>query len=178
MQIWDDPLAQFSKDNTTQSADIPPHAGDGLVGNDALMKTAGAAPSVDPNPVTAEQVAHSVNAYADAPVPQTTDIEDDSDLSGTGLEQLEMGAARIQVDDKKIINCQADVNQLVPFKYNWAWEKYLSACNNHWMPQEISMAADIALWSDPNGLTDDERTYIVQSAPHYVAIAANYLAEV
>ncbi len=78
----------------------------------------------------------------------------------TGLEDLEMGAKRIQVDDKKIINCRADLNQLVPFKYHWAWEKYLAACNNHWMPQEVQMTADIALWKDPNGLTDDERTII------------------
>ncbi len=29
---------------------------------------------------------------------------------------------------------------------------------NHWMPQVISMSRDIALWKDPNGLTEDERT--------------------
>ena len=38
---------------------------------------------------------------------------------------------RISVEDKRIINCKADVNQLVPFKYKWAWDKYLSACANH-----------------------------------------------
>ena len=81
----------------------------------------------------------------------------------TGLEQLEMGAARIQVDDKKIINCRADLNQLVPFKYTWAWKKYLSGCANHWMPNEINMAADVALWKDPNGLTTDERMIIKRS---------------
>lgn len=81
----------------------------------------------------------------------------------SGLEMIEMGASRIQVDDKKIINCRADLNQLVPFKYNWAWDKYLAGCANHWMPNEISMAADIALWKDPNGLTDDERTIIKRS---------------
>ncbi|MGV8711387.1 MAG: ribonucleotide-diphosphate reductase subunit beta, partial [Nitrosomonas sp.] len=32
---------------------------------------------------------------------------------------------RISVEDKSIINCKADVNQLVPFKYKWAWDKYL-----------------------------------------------------
>ena len=48
---------------------------------------------------------------------------------------------RVRVDDKRIINCDADVNQLVPFKYKWAWEKYLAACANHWMPQEINMTA-------------------------------------
>lgn len=78
----------------------------------------------------------------------------------TGLELLEMGAARIQVDDKKIINCRADLNQLVPFKYKWAWQKYLDACANHWMPNEINMAADVALWKDPHGLTEDERLIV------------------
>ncbi len=82
------------------------------------------------------------------------------EYGATGLEDLQMGARRIQVDDKKIINCRADLNQLVPFKYKWAWEKYLAACNNHWMPQEIQMAADIALWQDPKGLTEDERMII------------------
>jgi len=81
----------------------------------------------------------------------------------TGLEQVEMGAGRIQVDDKKIINCKADLNQLVPFKYKWAWEKYLDGCANHWMPNEISMAADLAMWQDPNGLTEDERLIIKRS---------------
>ena len=84
-------------------------------------------------------------------------------IAVTGLEQIEMGAARIQVDDKKIINCRADLNQLVPFKYKWAWDKYLAACANHWMPNEINMSADVALWKDPNGLTDDERTIIKRS---------------
>src|SRR3990167_6303267 len=78
----------------------------------------------------------------------------------TGLEELEMGAARIQVDDKRIINCRADLNQLVPFKYHWAWENYLHACANHWMPNEINMSADVALWKDPAGLTEDERMII------------------
>lgn len=39
-----------------------------------------------------------------------------------GLEELEMGAQRVQVDDKAMINCRADLNQLVPFKYEWAWQ--------------------------------------------------------
>lgn len=77
-----------------------------------------------------------------------------------GLEVPEMGARRIHVDDKQIINCRADLNQLVPFKYRWAWDKYLTACANHWMPNEINMSADVALWKDPNGLTDDERLII------------------
>ncbi len=78
----------------------------------------------------------------------------------TGLEDLRMGAGRISVDDKQMINCRADLNQLVPFKYRWAWQKYLDACANHWMPNEINMSADIALWKDPRGLTEDERLIV------------------
>lgn len=81
----------------------------------------------------------------------------------TGLEALDLEAARINVKDKRIINCKLDVNQLVPFKYDWAWDKYLTACANHWMPNEINMNADVALWSDPKGLTPDERLIVERS---------------
>ncbi|MEO7010648.1 MAG: ribonucleotide-diphosphate reductase subunit beta, partial [Caldimonas sp.] len=58
-------------------------------------------------------------------------------------------ARRVNAADKRIINGKTDVNQLVPFKYKWAWEKYLATCSNHWMPQEINMSRDIATWKDP-----------------------------
>ena len=132
----------IAQDETVKNT--APHAGDGVVSNEQLMATAGAAPQVSPFP----EITDSATTPSDA------------DLSGTGLEKIEMGASRIQVDDKKIINCRADLNQLVPFKYDWAWQKYLDGCANHWMPQEINMTADLALWRDPNGLTDDERTVI------------------
>ncbi len=83
---------------------------------------------------------------------------------------------RVSVEDKQIINCNADVNQLVPFKYKWAWDKYLGACANHWMPQEISMSRDISLWKDPNGLTEDERRLIKRNLGFFVtadSLAAN-----
>lgn len=80
-----------------------------------------------------------------------------------GLEELEMGAKRVQVDDKRMINCRADLNQLVPFKYDWAWQKYLDGCANHWMPQEVNMSADVSLWKNSAGLSEDERTIVKRS---------------
>ncbi|MBY0341129.1 MAG: ribonucleotide-diphosphate reductase subunit beta [Rhodocyclaceae bacterium] len=83
---------------------------------------------------------------------------------------------RIRVEDKRIINSPTDVNQLVPFKYKWAWEKYLAGCANHWMPQEINMSRDIAQWKDPNGLTPDERRIITRNLGFFVtadSLAAN-----
>jgi len=84
-----------------------------------------------------------------------------------GLEELEMGAARIQVDEKRIINCRADLNQLVPFKYDWAWQKYLDGCANHWMPQEVNMNKDVSMWKDPEGLTADERRIVEYSLGYF-----------
>ena len=114
------------------------------------------------------------------PVPRPEDFQLTPSLSkqesgATGLESLQIGASRIQVDDKKIINCRADLNQLVPFKYKWAWEKYLAACNNHWMPQEIEMGTDISQWKDPNGFSDDERI-IIKRALGFFATADSLVA--
>jgi len=83
---------------------------------------------------------------------------------------------RVRASDKRIINGQTDVNQLVPFKYKWAWEKYLATCANHWMPQEVNMTRDIALWKDPNGLTEDERRIVKRNLGFFVtadSLAAN-----
>ena len=81
----------------------------------------------------------------------------------TGEEALEGMGSRVDVDQKAMINCRADVNQLVPFKYDWAWQKYLDGCANHWMPQEINMTPDVALWKSDQGLTPDERKIIMRS---------------
>jgi ribonucleoside-diphosphate reductase beta chain len=121
---------------------------------------------VSPRP---EIVGIRVNPYSlsadDAASPAAVPSSDhgDADHGATGLETVEMGADRIRVDDKKIINCHADLNQLVPFKYKWAWQKYLDACANHWMPQEVNMNTDIALWKSPNGLTENERLVLKRS---------------
>ncbi|MDA9739525.1 MAG: ribonucleotide-diphosphate reductase subunit beta [Pseudomonadota bacterium] len=77
-----------------------------------------------------------------------------------GEEELEGMAGRVEVDEKALINCRADLNQLVPMKYDWAWGKYLDGSANHWMPQEVNMTSDIALWKSEEGLTDDERRIV------------------
>ena len=96
-----------------------------------------------------------------------------------GLAELEGTAARVAVDEKRMINCRADLNQLVPFKYDWAWQKYLDGCANHWMPQEVNMNADIALWKTPDGLTDDERRIVMRNLGFFStadSLVANNLA--
>src|SRR5688572_782316 len=87
----------------------------------------------------------------------------------TGLGTIDRRGGRVSVDDKRMINCRADVNQLLPLKYRWAWEKYLAGCNNHWMPTEVSMQADIALWKSRDGLTEDERRAIKRNLGFFAA---------
>ena len=99
-----------------------------------------------------------------APPPNETDAEIDARF------------ARVRADEKRVINGKSDVNQLVPFKYKWAWDKYLAGCANHWMPQEVNMNRDIATWKDPNGLTDDERLIVKRNLGFFVtadSLAAN-----
>jgi ribonucleoside-diphosphate reductase beta chain len=93
-----------------------------------------------------------------------------------GQPDAALAQRRVNVADKRIINGQTDVNQLVPFKYKWAWEKYLATCANHWMPQEVNMSRDIATWKDPNGLTEDERRIVKRNLGFFVtadSLAAN-----
>lgn len=69
---------------------------------------------------------------------------------------------RISTDEKKLINCTCDVNQLMPLKYKWAWEHYTNGCANHWMPTEVSMSRDIEQWRS-GVLTADERLLIMRN---------------
>jgi ribonucleoside-diphosphate reductase beta chain len=125
-----------------------------------------AEPAVTANATKAEvmQQAEEVLAHLDAP------------LAGDGNPEAYQ---RVTVDQKRMINCRADLNQLVPFKYDWAWQKYLDGCANHWMPQEVNMNADIALWKSDGGLSQDERLIVKRSLGFFStadSLVANNLA--
>jgi len=134
-------------------ADAVPALGLALASTAAPIRISGAGPSIA---VSSAGAAAAKGAPAKSVVARTT--------------------RRVSAADKRIINGQTDVNQLVPFKYKWAWEKYLATCANHWMPQEINMSRDIATWKDPNGLTEDERRIIKRNLGFFVtadSLAAN-----
>lgn len=70
---------------------------------------------------------------------------------------------RKKAAEKRLINCTTvDVNQLMPLKYDWAWEHYLNGCANHWMPTEVPMGKDIEIWKS-NQLSDAERLLIMRN---------------
>ena len=152
MLNWDDY-------NTEEAAGAPAAAAAAAVA-EAAPAPAAAAPAAAPEPVAEPAPAANDNVAAAARNLATLDV-------APGLKELEMGAARVSVDEKAMINCRADLNQLVPFKYDWAWQKYIEGCANHWMPQEINMTADVATWKDPEGLTEDERRIVMRSLGYF-----------
>ena len=142
-----------------------------------------------------EEVKPTVQSVGGLPIGRSVELPPAAPVSAAPVRMLDDGAIapppsstattaaspaatgrRIKVSDKRIINAQTDVNQLVPFKYKWAWEKYLATCANHWMPQEVNMTRDIALWKDPKGLTEDERRIVMRNLGFFVtadSLAAN-----
>ncbi|BAP41122.1 ribonucleotide-diphosphate reductase subunit beta [Pseudomonas sp. 21LCFQ02] len=122
----------------------------------------GALDRLDTDGGAAAVEARAVTSSDSAAVARAKQALNDLDIA-EGLAELEGSSARVAVDEKRMINCRADLNQLVPFKYDWAWQKYLDGCANHWMPQEVNMTADIALWKNPEGLTDDERRIVLRN---------------
>lgn len=82
---------------------------------------------------------------------------------GNENEILTGTSTRVKALEKRLINCsQVDVNQLMPLKYNWAWEHYVNGCANHWMPTEVPMNKDIEIWRGDT-LSDDERLVIMRN---------------
>ena len=143
-------------------------------------------PSNGPAPHRSNELPSAFSAQPLAPTPASVRRLDDGALQSPPPQAAAAAsrnsatapavAKRVKAADKRIINGQTDVNQLVPFKYKWAWEKYLASCANHWMPQEVNMTRDIALWKDPNGLTDDERRLVKRNLGFFVtadSLAAN-----
>ncbi len=77
---------------------------------------------------------------------------------------IPMTKQKVRKEDKRILHSKVvDVNQLIPIKYEWAWQYYLDGCANHWMPQEVSMQRDIEQWKNPEMFTDEERWMFKQN---------------
>lgn len=71
---------------------------------------------------------------------------------------IQKGAPAVDINNRRIINGKdADVMQLYPMRHQFAWEAYMAANANHWLPTEISMQRDIEQWRAKDVLTADER---------------------
>jgi ribonucleoside-diphosphate reductase beta chain len=158
-----------------EEASTPPqsldawHADQALKAFDALRSAPAELRTIGPVPIAAERAAPAPGLPSSVPA---LPADAAASMAGASPRAASGSSRRVNVADKRIINGQTDVNQLVPFKYKWAWEKYLSSCANHWMPNEVNMSRDIATWKDPNGLTEDERRIIKRNLGFFVPAAS------
>lgn len=90
-----------------------------------------------------------------------------------GLDDLEGTSGRVQVDDKRMINCRADLNQLVPFRYEFAWQAYLKATAHHWMHTEVVMTKDTKDWEQAT----PEETKSIMSALYSLELLSTFKSE-
>ncbi|WP_236233061.1 ribonucleotide-diphosphate reductase subunit beta [Pseudomonas tohonis] len=151
MLSWD----EFDKEDAAAPAAAQPNAA-------THAAAAAGADKLDDEAAGSVQDARAVSAADSDAVARAKKALDALDIQ-EDLDDLEGASARVQVGDKQMINARADLNQLVPFKYDWAWQKYLDGCANHWMPQEVNMNADIALWKSKDGLSEDERRIVMRN---------------
>ena len=156
MLTWED---YNQEEGVTSAATAPEPAVVAAAAAAQQVAEAPATPTAEPTETVTTEAATAAMQAAEAAIAGMD--------TSAGEEELEMGAARVSVDEKAMINCRADLNQLVPFKYDWAWQKYLDGCANHWMPQEINMTADVATWKSKDGLSEDERRIVMRSLGYF-----------
>lgn len=71
----------------------------------------------------------------------------------------------VTAKDKRVVNGTGDINQLAPFKYPWAYEFWLNANKNHWMPFDINMLKDV---EDYNYVLGDSEKHVFENVLAYL----------
>ena len=77
---------------------------------------------------------------------------------------------------KKIINGKDTMFfNILPLKYQWAYDLYKTMKNNHWEPEDIPMQKDVELWRSSE-LSDAER-WIIKMAIGYFSAAEGIVGD-
>lgn len=78
---------------------------------------------------------------------------------------------------KRVINGRETMTfNLLPLKYNWAYELYRKMKANHWEPEDIPMQKDIEQWRSERALTDVDR-WIIRMAIGYFSAAEGIVGD-
>ena len=65
---------------------------------------------------------------------------------------------------------------ILPLKYQWAYDLYKIMKNNHWEPEDIPMGKDIEQWRDPRTVSDIER-WIIRMGIGYFSAAEGIVGD-
>ncbi|MCH8540594.1 MAG: ribonucleotide-diphosphate reductase subunit beta [Opitutales bacterium] len=83
---------------------------------------------------------------------------------------LDQTKAEAAFNAKKVINGRETMTfNLLPLKYQWAYELYRNMKANHWEPEDIPMGKDIEQWRDPKVLSEVERWIVMMGIGYFSA---------
>ena len=83
---------------------------------------------------------------------------------------LDQTKAEEAFNSKKIINGKDTMFfNILPLKYQWAYDLYKTMKNNHWEPEDIPMQKDVELWRSAD-LSDAERWIIKMAIGYFLSL--------
>ena len=89
---------------------------------------------------------------------------------GTREFVLDQAKAERAFAEKRVINGRkTEAFNLLPLKYQWAYELYKAMKANHWEPEDIQMQKDVEQWQSPYAVTDSERWVIRMGIGYFSA---------
>ncbi|RRJ95338.1 ribonucleotide-diphosphate reductase subunit beta [Opitutaceae bacterium TAV4] len=96
---------------------------------------------------------------------------------GTKTFVLDQQKAEAAFAAKRVINGRETMTfNLLPLKYQWAYDLYRTMKANHWEPEDIPMGKDIEQWRDPRAVTDQER-WIIRMGIGYFSAAEGIVGD-
>jgi ribonucleoside-diphosphate reductase beta chain len=96
---------------------------------------------------------------------------------GTKVFELDEAKAIEALQAKRVINGRATMTfNLLPLKYQWAYEIYRKMKANHWEPEDIPMQRDIEQWRSESALTEIDR-WILRMAVGYFSAAEGIVGD-
>ena len=73
-------------------------------------------------------------------------------------------------NQKKVINGRETMTfNLLPLKYQWAYDLYRKMKANHWEPEDVPMQKDLEQWKNTTELSDSERWIIMMGIGYFSA---------
>ena len=90
---------------------------------------------------------------------------------------LDQDKAEAAFAAKKVINGRETMTfNLLPLKYQWAYDLYRTMKANHWEPEDIPMGKDIEQWRDDRVVNDQER-WIIRMGIGYFSAAEGIVGD-
>jgi len=91
---------------------------------------------------------------------------------------LDKAKAEEAFNNKRVINGRESMFfNILPLKYQWAYDLYKTMKNNHWEPEDIPMGKDCEQWRDSTGTITEIDRWIVKMAIGYFSAAEGIVGD-